>query len=368
MKAHKTLLAITIVVILAISPVANAAQKTTSKAAGRTGITVVNTILSGAGSPSKTIGIDGDFYIDTKNANLYGPKTNNVWKVTTSLRSSRNKSETTIAGDRGSTGASGVSGPQGEKGEKGDRGAPGATGDKGSAGTAGATGARGSDGATGAAGGVGLVGATGLAGLAGSAGSIGATGATGSAGISGSTGAAGATGSTGATGPAGTTGATGSTGVAGSTGSTGATGATGSAGAAGVSASYYVDLGNWSLSTSANMGTSDSASFGNLEAGSYTFQIIVDGIFSPNSNVAMNIGMQLLASAGSLDFRVLASDSTAYINSSGTRHFQFLIIGRIICTGSTTLNLRAIDQYGGTSGNTLSFSGRALINKVGSIG
>jgi hypothetical protein len=45
-----------------------------------------------------------------------------------------------------------------------------------------------------------------------------------------------------------------------------------------------------------------------------------------------------------------------------------MIIGKIVCTASTSMKLRAIDQFGATSGNILSFSGKALINKVGSIG
>ena len=45
-----------------------------------------------------------------------------------------------------------------------------------------------------------------------------------------------------------------------------------------------------------------------------------------------------------------------------------MIIGKIVCTSTTTLKLRAVDQFGATSGNMLNFSGKALINKVGSIG
>ena len=145
-------------------------------------------------------------------------------------------------------------------------------------------------------------------------------------------------------------------------------GATGATGPAGISVSYFVDLGTWTLSTNQSVGTSDSNSFGNLDTGSYTFEIMVDGNFSPNTNAGMAIGMQLIASAGTMDYRVFASDSIAYINGYGLRHYEFLIIGKIVCTGATTLKLRAVDQYGATVSNLLNFSGRALINKVGSIG
>ena len=87
MKGSKPLIAITIAVTLALAPSAIAAPKTTSKAAGRV-TTIVNTILNGAGLPAKTIGINGDFYIDTKNLFLYGPKVKGVraalaWSVET---------------------------------------------------------------------------------------------------------------------------------------------------------------------------------------------------------------------------------------------------------------------------------------------
>ena len=95
---------------------------------------------------------------------------------------------------------------------------------------------------------------------------------------------------------------------------------------------------------------------------------MVDGTFSPNTTSGMTIGMQLIASAGTLDYRVFASDSAAYINGFGSRHYQFMIIGKLVCTGATSLKLRAVDQYGATASNLLNFSGRALINKVGSIG
>jgi hypothetical protein len=371
MKGSKFFLAITFAFLLAITPSANAAQKTSVKAAGRSTTTVVNTILNGIGAPSKTIGIDGDFYIDTKNANLYGPKTKGVWKVATSLKQLEIRTEATTIGEPGTVG------PTGPKGLTGDKGATGATGATGAQGLTGATGPIGLTGATGPAGAIGATGATGLTGaqgIQGVKGDTGATGATGPQGLTGATGATGPAGPTGDTGATGATGAQGPQGVQGSTGATGATGpagptgATGATGSAGVSISYFVDLGTWTLSTNQNVGTSDSNSFGNLDSGSYTFEIMVDGTFSPNTTSNMTIGMQLIASSGTLDYRVFASDSAAYINGLGSRHYQFMLIGKLVCTGATSLKLRAVDQYGATASNLLNFSGRALINKVGSIG
>jgi hypothetical protein len=167
MHTNKKLLALTVVIVLAITPAAIAAPNLSNKAAGRTGTTVVNTILSGVGVPSKTLGINGDFYIDTKNANLYGPKTKGVWKLTTSLRPLPTKASPTVPGATGSTGATGSAGASGLVGP---RGLPGATGEKG------ATGAAGNNGLPGAAG------TNGLPGAAGAAGSVGPTGPAGSSG------------------------------------------------------------------------------------------------------------------------------------------------------------------------------------------
>jgi hypothetical protein len=160
MKSNKGFMALTVVIVLAIAPAAIAAPNLSNKAAGRTGTTVVNTILSGVGIPSKTLGINGDFYIDTKNANLYGPKTNGVWKLTTSLRPLPTKASPTVPGATGSTGSTGAAGLIGP------RGLPGATGERG------ATGAAGTNGLPGAAGAPGAVGAEGPAGPAGSSGTV----------------------------------------------------------------------------------------------------------------------------------------------------------------------------------------------------
>ena len=368
MKGSKSLIAITIATTLAITPSAIAAPKTTVKAAGRVVTTVVNTILSGAAIPTKAIGIDGDFYIDTKNAILYGPKKKGVWKIATTLKQEEIKSVTTVVGEQGGVGATGATGPQGDKGDKGATGNTGANGSAGLTGASGATGAKGNDGATGASG---FSGATGATGLIGATGPAGATGLKGDTGLTGATGTAGAKGDTGLTGLTGAKGDTGTAGAAGTTGTTGAAGAkgdTGTAGAEGVSVSYFVNTGTWTLTSGTSMGAADSDPFGSLPAGSYTYEILIDGTFSSVFTSAASFGMQLVASNGTPDYRVFASDTTAYINGAGSRHIQFLIIGKLVCTGTSTLRLHSIDQNGSTGSVLLNFSGRALINKVGSIG
>ena len=95
--------------------------QSTSYAAGRSS-TKANTILSGSGVPATTIGINGDFYIDIKSMNFYGPKKNNRWPIPSSLR-----------GPAGPIGPSGVDGKNGSTGSTAD----GKTGAAGPAGPAG---------------------------------------------------------------------------------------------------------------------------------------------------------------------------------------------------------------------------------------
>jgi hypothetical protein len=76
-----------------------------------------NVVLSGVGVPSEGTGLNGDFYINSSNYDIYGPKTSGSWGSATSL-----------------VGPTGETGPQGETGATGSAGTNGATGDTGPAG------------------------------------------------------------------------------------------------------------------------------------------------------------------------------------------------------------------------------------------
>lgn len=80
-------------------------NSTSAYAAGRATPLPTNTVLSGKGVPSAAIGIDGDFYIDTKSLNMYGPKVKNKWPIPISLK-----------GPAGPIGPSGVDGKAGVSG------------------------------------------------------------------------------------------------------------------------------------------------------------------------------------------------------------------------------------------------------------
>ena len=157
------------VVTIVITVFLNLLTPPTVNAAGRANAAVTNTIRSGNGVPAVSLGIDGDFYIDLKTMNFYGPKANKRWPIPTSLRGPAGasgpsgvdgKNGTTASATAGAAGATGPAGPAGAKGETGATGPKGETGAAGAAGT-GSAGPKGDTGAQGPAGPKGDAGAAG---------------------------------------------------------------------------------------------------------------------------------------------------------------------------------------------------------------
>ena len=76
-----------------------------SGAPGATGVpgTDGKTVLNGSGAPASGLGSNGDFYIDTTNNAVYGPKTSGGWGSATSL-----------VGPSGAPGATGIPGTDGK--------------------------------------------------------------------------------------------------------------------------------------------------------------------------------------------------------------------------------------------------------------
>ena len=335
MKGTRFFVAITLITSLAILPSAIAGDKASNKAAGPSPKTVVNTILSGAGVPSKTLGINGDFYIDTKNLNLYGPKTKGVWKITTSLKSREVPVVANIIGESGAMGQTGA------KGATGDKGATGATGPQGVPGIQGLTGLIGT---TGVAGAVGLAGAAGTPGVAGAKGDVGATGAKGDPGV------AGAKGETGTTGGKGDTGGTGAQGVA------------------GISVAKFVTVPETILATGVDGGTSSNIFFTADSIGNYTFEVLVSGL------VLFDNQMKLYAEIVTGDMAIgnqftVASDSISGVNQLSGRQYGFRIIGtaaNVALGTSFSVKVGIVNAVLPTK--NITFTGRALVNKVGSIG
>ena len=323
--------------LFTIAILATSTSQSSLSAAGRTAASIPNTILNGKGAPLNSLGINGDFYIDTRSLLIYGPKSKSKWPVPQNLQGPIG-----AAGAAGAAGASGSDGKNGSDGKvsnasitsgpAGPQGLPGAAGPAGPAGPAGATGAAGSGGGT--------------------------------PGPAGATGASGAAGSVGPTGPAGSTGATGSTGAA---GPAGAQGETGTVGAAGTSEVAVITIGNFIINTSTALGEANSASFGALQANSsYYFQIYLTG---ESADDFYDFGARVSSTGQTPVFNFMASRSKLVSNPMKRVVYGVSISGVIKTVGaSSNLVVNLIDVTGESSMlGGVTFSGRAYIHKVGTI-
>ena len=276
------------------------------QAAGRNTTAAANTIRSGSGVPAASLGIDGDFYIDLKTMNFYGPKKSNRWPIPTSLR-----------------------------------------------GPAGATGPAGADGKNGAT-------ANSVAGATGPAGPAGPKGDTGSPGPKGDTGA---TGATGATGPAGSGG--GSTGPKGDTGATGPAGPKGDTGTAG--SMQAITLTQWTLATGTAGGGSESAAFGSLAAGKkYFFNIIVNGRMATDvTTFRSSTELKCSDSSASLIYDYSYALEPSFDTAGEYNRVSITIVGTVSVTSASNFSVLVKDGRG--TGKTVTLNGTGLIQEVGSI-
>jgi len=277
--------------------------------AGRVVNAKINTILSGKGVPKSAIGIDGDFYINIRTMQIFGPKRKGSWPAPVPMKGA--------AGAKGAVGSTGATGAQGAKGVA----------------TSGAVGATGATGAVGATGG-GSAGATGAQGPTGSQGPAGATGATGSVGA-------------GVAGPTGLTGPMGPQGVA------GPTGAAGSATSKEILVYDLVSSGGsttWLLS-SATPAEMFSNPFGNLQPNTkYRFTIIMNGTAARTGFAGSGVGSNVTLSGAGATFIY----STQYGNGKSTDSafantftFSFLHEGTIdVGANIANLSVSLIDGEG----------------------
>jgi len=392
-KGKSILIKIILIALIACIPMASADATTKPKAAGRTAASIPNTILSGVGAPSNAIGIDGDFYIDSKNLNIYGPKMKKKWPAAVSLKGSNGSdgsagksgsdgktitTASTVAGPSGVQGFQGVPGDIGPRGEQGLRGEVGATGEQGIVGPAGAQGSIGLTGAIGIQGpaGFGSQGAPGATGATGAQGPGGATGSQGpsGSGATGNTGATGSTGPQGPTGPTGLTGAQGTSGAAGNTGLTGNVGATGTKGDQGIqgengfSQVTWVPILTWNLSTSTPGAGTASPSFASLAIGkTYYINISVHGV---SSKLTGYFTAELIPSSTPTSFVMdqSISEANVYNGISSSHTYSFVLHGVITVGASeTSFTLRVSDGAGVTTTYPMTLIGKAAFVMVGSI-
>ncbi len=273
-------------------------------AAGRTAASIPNTILNGKGAPLNSLGINGDFYIDTRSLLIYGPKVKSKWPTPQNLQ--------------GPTGAAGASGSDGKNGNDGKV--------SNASGTAGPAGPQGPSGAAGPAGPAGPAGATGPAGSGG-----------GTPGPTGATGASGAPGSIGPSGPAGSTGATGATGATGPAGAQGETGTVGAAGTPGISRAIGGTFVVGDISGTA--GTSNTGSISGFKANkNYVVRISVYA-YQPSNSTNYFLPMSVTFSAINGAPTVTAQYSLAQGHSyrTGATRYENTITADVILNGGSVV-------------------------------
>ena len=341
---------ISIFLILAISTslaIPSSIAATKPKAAGRSSTAVINTILNGKGAPSNTLGINGDFYIDTRSLLISGPKANGKWPSSRSLQGANGVNG--IDGKNGTsaknvTTASTVAGPVGPQGERGEKGVDGSAGRNGGAGA---------DGLPGVAGAQGPTGATGPAG-SGASGAQGPTGATGPAG----------SGATGAQGSAGANGARGETGTVGSQGASGARGETGTAGSSEVT---NISIPTWTLQTATSFGFASSSGFGLLKAGK-SYQISIQ-LWGTTNSANSPYGLELLTSTGVAPSYFYTVMPYRYaLESTTSNKYGFSVIGTItVGVADVSLSIKIVDAVGDTTAKPMVITGMALITLVGAV-
>jgi hypothetical protein len=280
-----------------------------AEAAGRANSKAANTILNGKGAPKSSLGIDGDFYIDTRSLLIYGPKIKGKWPTPQNIQ--------------------GPAGPSGSDGKNGNDG-------KAISSTTNATGAQGPQGPQG---------------IAGPMGPSGLPGAQGPAGDKGDPGVAGAAGSPGPQGP---------------TGAQGPQGATGAQGQTGPSEVMVVDVPSFTLGTSTPFAYTSSNQFGILQPNSdYSFVIYVR---ADSSLISLLLGGDIQSPGGVVKYSYIRSDFQYATYSSNAASYGFVFTGTIRVSGAQTgLFIRVIDARGETTPAALNFTGKAYITLVGAV-
>jgi hypothetical protein len=322
---NRSRLSILLILVIATSfSIPSSIAATKPKAAGRSSTVVINTVLNGKGAPLNTLGINGDFYIDTRSLLISGPKKSGKWPTARSLQGANGTNGTD--GRNGNDAknvstASTVAGPAGPQGERGEKGVDGVAGSSGTAGP------------------------SGVAGAAGATGPVGATGPAGS-------------GSTGAQGPSGSNGNNGAPGLVGARGETGTVGP---------SEVTDISIPTWTLQTATAFGFATSSGFGLLKAGkSYQFSI---QIWGTTNSADSPYGLELLTSTGAAPSYFYTVMPFRYAMESTTSNkLGFSVIGTITVGGSdVSLSVKIVDAVGDTTAKPMVLTGKALITLVGAV-
>ena len=141
----------------------------------------------------------------------------------------------------------------------------------------------------------------------------------------------------------------------------------GTAGAAGISVSYFASVPNISLLTTEDGNSNSKTFFTAASDGNYTFDVLVTGGVEPSVEYKLNAEIVVGSTKITSQF-AMASDAFTFANGLAARQYGFHIIGAVAgVTAGTSFGVRISIQIAAGTG-TVYFTGRALVNKVGSIG
>ena len=142
----------------------------------------------------------------------------------------------------------------------------------------------------------------------------------------------------------------------------------GAQGEAGISFAKWATVPGATLAIT-TAGNSTSHIFFTAEtAGNYTFQIIVTGIANFSDTFKLNAEIVIGNSAITNQFAI-ATDAESNANGISGRQYGFTVIGTASnVSAGAIFAVRITNQVNVSGGTSITFMGRALINKVGSIG
>ena len=150
-------------------------------------------------------------------------------------------------------------------------------------------------------------------------------------------------------------------------GAKGDIGSTGAQGDPGVSLSKFATVPLTTLATGVDGGTASNVFFTADSNGNYTFEILLSGVIDVSNQMKLYAEIVTGNMAIGNQFAV-ASDSTSGVNGFSGRQYGFRLIGSVAnVTTGTTFSVR-VGIVNAVASININFMGRALVNKVGSIG
>ena len=102
-------------------------------------------------------------------------------------------------------------------------------------------------------------------------------------------------------------------------------------------------------------------------AGNYTFEVIVTGVTNFNDTIHLNAEI-VIGNAAITNQYTVAAYADSFANGISGRQYGFTVIGSEANVSSgTVFALKITNAFAVGGGTPISFSGRALVYKVGSI-